>query len=85
MHYWWHKLVLLYSKMNKCKASLWFTRQFLSKSMRLDNLDEKQIKQIESNLDNRPRKVIGFKTPLEINVTLGALQFKVEYVNQKPN
>lgn len=41
-------------------------RQFLSKFMRLDNLGKEQIRQIESNLNNRPRKVLGFKIPLEV-------------------
>lgn len=48
-------------------------RQFLPKSIRLDNLDEEQIKQIESNLNNRPRKVLGFKTPLEVKCNFGCV------------
>lgn len=41
-------------------------RQFLPKSIRLDMIDDEQIQQIEDNLNNRPRKVLGFRTPLEV-------------------
>ncbi len=48
-------------------------RQFLPKSVKLDNLDDEQIQQIESNLNNRPRKVLGFKTPLEVKCNFGCV------------
>lgn len=41
-------------------------RQFLPKSQRLDNFPDEVIQEIENNLNNRPRKVLGFKTPLEV-------------------
>lgn len=41
-------------------------RQFLPKSLTLDTIDDEQIQQIEDNLNNRPRKVLGFRTPLEV-------------------
>ena len=46
-------------------------RQFLPKSVRLDNLCAEFIKEIEDNLNNRPRKVLGFMTPLEVKVSFG--------------
>ena len=41
-------------------------RKFLPKSARLDVIDDEQIQQVEDYLNNRPRKVLGFRTPLEI-------------------
>lgn len=41
-------------------------RQFLPKSARLDVIDDEQIQQVEDYLNNRPRKVLGFRTPLDI-------------------
>ena len=40
-------------------------RQFFSKQMRLDNLDPVEVQRIEDLLNNRPRKVLGYLTPLE--------------------
>ncbi|WP_352244252.1 IS30 family transposase, partial [Psychrobacter sp. GW208-MNA-CIBAN-0184] len=37
-------------------------RQFLPKSMRLDNLCMHLVQSIEDSLNNRPRKVLGFRT-----------------------
>ena len=48
-------------------------RQFLPKSVRLDNLCAEYIKEIEDNLNNRPRKVLGFMTPLEVKVSFGCV------------
>nr|WP_216409287.1 IS30 family transposase [Arcanobacterium phocae] len=48
-------------------------RQFLPKSMRLDNLPEQLIWSIEDNLNNRPRKVLGFRTPLEVKSSFGCV------------
>lgn len=41
-------------------------RQFLPKSRRLDNVSDEEIKTIEDNLNNRPRKTLGYLTPLEV-------------------
>lgn len=41
-------------------------RQFLPKSKRLDNVSDKEVQAIEDNLNNRPRKTLGFLTPLEV-------------------
>nr|WP_281267779.1 IS30 family transposase [Suttonella indologenes] len=48
-------------------------RQFLPKSVRLDNLCAEYIKEIEDNLNNRPRKVLGFMTPLEVKASFGCV------------
>lgn len=45
-------------------------RQFLPKSMRLDNVSDEYVQYIEDNLNNRPRKVLGFRTPLEVKSSL---------------
>lgn len=52
-------------------------RQFLPKSMRLDNLDNKLVQLIECNLNNRPRKVLGFKTPLEVKSSFGCVALRI--------
>jgi transposase, IS30 family len=41
-------------------------RRFLPKGTDFNNVSEKQLKSIENNLNNRPRKVLGFKTPNEM-------------------
>ena len=41
-------------------------RQYLKKSMRLDNINDEQIAFIENRLNNRPRKSLGYKTPNEV-------------------
>lgn len=41
-------------------------RQYLPKSRRLDTLTEEEVQYIEDSLNNRPRKVLGFRTPLEV-------------------
>ncbi len=41
-------------------------RQFLSKSRRLDNISNEEIQAIEDNLNHRPRKTLGYLTPLEV-------------------
>jgi len=38
-------------------------RQFLPKSKRLDTVSESEIQVIEDNLNNRPRKILGYLTP----------------------
>jgi IS30 family transposase len=44
-------------------------RQFLPKSSVLDTISDEEIKAIEDNLNNRPRKTLGFLTPLEVKST----------------
>lgn len=41
-------------------------RQFFPKSMKLNDISEEQAKKVEQLLNNRPRKSLGFKTPLEV-------------------
>ena len=38
-------------------------RRFLPKGTDFNNISLERLKQIENNLNNRPRKVLGFKTP----------------------
>lgn len=48
-------------------------RQFLPKSARLDNLEDELVQAIEDNLNNRPRKVLGFQTPFEVKSSFGCV------------
>ena len=41
-------------------------RQFFPKSMRLDRLTDDEVQVVEDSLNNRPRKKLGFLTPLEV-------------------
>jgi IS30 family transposase len=41
-------------------------RRFLPKGTDFNAISHERLKQIENNLNNRPRKVLGFKTPNEI-------------------
>ena len=41
-------------------------RRFLPKGTDFNDISLERLKQIENNLNNRPRKVLGFKTPNEI-------------------
>lgn len=41
-------------------------RQFFPKSMRLDQLTDNEVQVVEDNLNNRPRKKLGYLTPLEV-------------------
>lgn len=41
-------------------------RRYLPKKTDFRNVDNRQLKSIQSKLNNRPRKVLGFKTPLEV-------------------
>ncbi|MGQ4004653.1 IS30 family transposase [Francisellaceae bacterium CB52] len=41
-------------------------RQFFPNSMKLNDISEEQAKKVEQLLNNRPRKSLGFKTPLEV-------------------
>jgi len=40
-------------------------RQYIPKGKRFESVDSKEVKIIESKLNNRPRKVLEFMTPLE--------------------
>ncbi|MFN0014278.1 MAG: hypothetical protein ACKVU2_06985 [Saprospiraceae bacterium] len=40
-------------------------RQFIPKKQNLKELDEKVIAAVQENLNNRPRKSLGFLTPIE--------------------
>ena len=41
-------------------------RQYLPKSRRLDNVTEKELRNIMDRLNHRPRKSLGFKKPFEL-------------------
>jgi len=41
-------------------------RQYLPKSSSFQGITEEEIQRIEDQLNNRPRKVLGFKTPREV-------------------
>ena len=41
-------------------------RRFLPKKTDFKNVDRAQLKMIQNKLNNRPRKVLGYKTPLEV-------------------
>ena len=40
-------------------------RQYISKGTEFSNIDSEQLKNIQHELNNRPRKVLGFLSPLE--------------------
>jgi len=48
-------------------------RQFLPKSKQLDNVSDEEIQAIEDNLNNRPRKTLGYLTPLEVKSKNGCV------------
>jgi DHA1 family bicyclomycin/chloramphenicol resistance-like MFS transporter len=41
-------------------------RQYLPKKQDFQNVSHKKIREIENKLNNRPRKVLGYKTPFEV-------------------
>ena len=41
-------------------------RQFFPKNIRLNDISQEQTKRVERLLNNRPRKSLGFKTPIEV-------------------
>ncbi|UJF17649.1 IS30 family transposase [Vibrio sp. SS-MA-C1-2] len=41
-------------------------RQYLLKGMALDKVTDAQISLIQDKLNNRPRKLLGYKTPNEV-------------------
>ena len=48
-------------------------RQFLPKSVTLDKVSDERIQAIENNLNNRPRKILGYQTPLEVKSRFGCV------------
>ncbi len=53
-------------------------RHFFPKSTRFDQLTDDEVQVVRDNLKNRPRKKLGFLTPLEENLETGMLHFKIE-------
>ena len=51
-------------------------RQFLPKSRSFDNVTDEEIKEIEYNLNNRPRKILGYLTPLEVKSRNGCVALR---------
>lgn len=49
-------------------------RRYLPKGTDFSKIDKDQIKRIEKLINNRPRKCLGFKTPLEVARSVVALQ-----------
>jgi IS30 family transposase len=49
-------------------------RRYLPKGTDFSKIDKDQIKKIEKLINNRPRKCLGFKTPLEVARSIVALQ-----------
>ncbi len=43
-------------------------RRYLPKGTDFNEIDMKQLKNIQEKLNNRPRKIIGYKTPKEMMV-----------------
>ena len=48
-------------------------RQYFSKGTDLSKVTDKEIQEVENKLNNRPRKVLGFRTPLEVQRELSQL------------
>ncbi|MBL4774209.1 MAG: IS30 family transposase [Alcanivoracaceae bacterium] len=44
----------------------YFAKPYFPKSMQLDQLTDDEIQVVEDALNNRPRKKLGFLTPLEV-------------------
>jgi len=44
-------------------------RQYLPKSMDFKDVTDDEIQVIEDRLNNRPRKILGYKTPMEVMMT----------------
>jgi IS30 family transposase len=49
-------------------------RWYLPKGTDFSNISDEQIKHIESLINNRPRKCLGFKKPIEVASSFVALQ-----------
>ncbi len=46
-------------------------RQYLPKKMKFENLDPELIEAIQNKINNRPRKVLGYRTPAEVFLDIG--------------
>jgi IS30 family transposase len=57
-----------------CENTNGLVRWYLPKGTDFSTISEEQIRRIESLLNNRPRKCLGFKTPLEVATSCVALQ-----------
>jgi transposase, IS30 family len=44
----------------------WAIREYLQKSQALNNVTQKELNYIMDQLNHRPRKILGFKTPYEL-------------------
>ena len=53
-------------------------RQYLPKSMRLDQLDPAYVASIERALNTRPRKTLAWKTPEQVLSGFNVLHFGLE-------
>jgi len=51
-------------------------RQFLPKNRRLNNVTAEEIEAIMTNLNNRPRKTLGYLTPLEVKSRNGVVALR---------
>lgn len=51
-------------------------RQFLPKNSSFGKVTDEEIKYIEDNLNNRPRKVLGYLTPLEVKSRNGCVALR---------
>ena len=60
-------------------------RQYLPKNERLDTVTQERVDEIENLLDNRPRKVLQFRTPIEVfnqrRIESALSHFEVEKAN----
>ena len=54
------------SERGTCENRIGTLRQYLPKKTSLGHIDEKTLKQIEQNINTRPMKCLGWRTPLEI-------------------
>ena len=52
-------------------------RQYFPKKTRFDTLTEKDVRQVEEKLNSRPRKILNFKTPVEVFYELKELDKSV--------
>ena len=62
-------------------------RQYLPKSSTFDTVTDEKIQWIENRLNNRPRKVLQYRTPFEVfyenTTTTNVLRFSVEWALYK--
>lgn len=51
-------------------------REYFPKGTDFTNVTKRQLKTVETQLNNRPRKVLGYRTPAEVFVALCQAEFK---------